>query len=195
LELLVGAAEALDQAGLLLLGAILGALGALLAGNKLYWRMRAKSVRGTVIGVRALGRLYYPVYRYSLLPSGRRFEATADVGSGANPRLITGRKLRLLVFKKHPDRAAEASPTVLEMVGWGCFAAAAIAVGLALAFWPVTPFTWTVLAGAVLFIGYRLRRAMPHKGERPSLRLRAKLRRTAFSRCQSNRSRRFSRAR
>jgi hypothetical protein len=151
----------------MLASAILGAVGALLAGNKLYWRVRAKSVPGTVIGVRALGRLYYPVYRYTLLPTGRRFEATADVGSGANPRLITGRKLRLLVFKKHPDRAAEASPTVLEMVGWGCFAAAALAAGLALALWPVTPFTWTVLVGTVLFIGYRLRRSMPSKGERP----------------------------
>jgi len=167
LELLVGASAALNQAGLLLLGAILGAIGALLAGNRLYWRLRGKSVRGTVVGVRAIGRLYYPVYRYRLLPTGRRYEATADVGVGANPRLITGRKLRLIVFKKHPDRAAEASPEVPEMVGWGCFLAAAVAVGLAVGLWPVTSFTWTVLGLAVLFVGYRLRRAMPSRGERP----------------------------
>jgi hypothetical protein len=166
-ELLVGAVAALNQAGLLLASAIFGGLWALLAGNRLYWRLRGKSVRGTVIGVRAIGRLYYPVYRYQLLPTGKRFEATADVGVSANPGLITGRKLRLLVLKKYPDRVAEADPAVLEMVGWGCFAAAAVAIGFALAVWPVTAFTWTVLGLAMAFVAYRLRRSMPLRGERP----------------------------
>jgi hypothetical protein len=146
----------------------MGACGALLAGNGLYWRLRAKSVRGTVIGVRATGKLYYPVYRYSLLPSGRRFEATADVAYfGASPRLTTGRKVRLRVFKKHPDRAAEAGPAAPEIVGWFCLAAAAAAIAFALTAWPATTFSWTLAGVAVLSIGYCLRRPMPAKGERP----------------------------
>jgi hypothetical protein len=158
----------LHQAGLLLGGALIGACGAFLAGNGLYWRLRAKSVRGTVIGVRAAGKLYYPVYRYRLLPSGKRFEATADVACfGASPRLMTGRKVRLRVFKKYPERAAEASPTVPEVIGWCCLVVAAVAVGFALTAWPVTALTWAVLAVAVLFIGYCLRRPMPAKGEQP----------------------------
>jgi hypothetical protein len=143
-------------------------VGALLAGSRLYWRLRAKSVRGTVIGVRAVGRLYYAAYRYRLIPSSKRvFEATADVGVGAHPGLIAGRKVRLLVFKKHPGWALESTPIVTEMVGWGCFAVSAVAVGVALMAWPVTPFTWGVLAAGGLFVIYRLRRSMPARGERP----------------------------
>jgi hypothetical protein len=158
----------LNQAGLLVGGTVIGACGAFLAGNGLYWRLRAKSVRGTVIGVRAAGKLYYPVYRYRLLPSGKRCEATADVAFlGSSPRLTTGRKVRLRIFKKHPECAAEARPTVPEIVGWCCLVAAAVAVGVALAAWPVTPFTTAVLSVAALFVAYCLRRPMPRRGERP----------------------------
>lgn len=147
---------------------MIGACGAFLAGNGLYWRLRAKSVRGTVIGVRAAGKLYYPVYRYQLLPSGKRFEATADVASpGVSPRLITGRKVRLRIFKKYPERAAEASPTVPEIIGWICLGVAGAAAGVAVTAWPVTAFTWVMLGMAVLLIAYCLRRPMPAKGELP----------------------------
>ena len=167
LELLVEASTALDQIGLLLIAAICGGIGALLAGNKLYWRLRAKSVRGTVIGVRAVGRLYYPVYRYKLPRSEKRMLATADVGTRANPGLITGRKTRLLVFKKHPDRVAERAVDVLEAVGWVFFLATGVALWIALALWPVTTWTWTALGAAILFIGYRLQHSIPARGERP----------------------------
>jgi len=52
-------------------------------------------------------------------------------------------------------------------VGWGCFTCAAVAVGVALTLWPVTTFTWALLAAGGLFVVYRLRRSMPAKGERP----------------------------
>jgi hypothetical protein len=159
---------ALDQAALLLAGTVLGAVGALLAGSRLYWRLRAKSVRGTVIGVRTVGRLYYAVYRYRLTPSSSRaFEATADIGVRAHPGLIAGRKVRLLVFKKHPTWAVESTPVLTEMIGWGCFACAAVAVGFAVITWPLTTFTWTVLAAGGLLIVYCLGRSVPSKGERP----------------------------
>jgi hypothetical protein len=116
--------------------------------------------------VRAHGRLYYAVYRYQSR-AGKRAEATADVGVGASPRLATGRKVRLLAFRKHPDRVAEAGIHLLEVVGGGLFVAAAIAVGVALTAWPVTPLTWILLAGVLMFVAYGLQRSMPARGERP----------------------------
>jgi hypothetical protein len=167
LELLVEASAALDQAGLLLAAGACGGFGALLAGNKLYWRLCAKSVRGTVIGVRSVGRRYYAAYGYKLLPSGKRMLATTDVGRRANPRLVTGHKARLLVFRKHPGTVAEASVGVLELVGWVGFLAAGVAVWIALTAWPITTLTWTVLGAVTLFVGYCLQRPMPARGERP----------------------------
>ena len=163
----IDAAAALDQAALLLASAVFAAIGAFLCGNQLYWRLRAKSVAGTVVGVRALGKHYYAVYRYKMPLSGKRMEATADVGGGANPQLVTGRKVRLLVFKKYPDRVAEADTPVTEWVGWLFLAAAAVTVGVALSLWPVTQLTWVLFAGVVIFTVYRLRKAMPARGERP----------------------------
>lgn len=166
LELFTAASELLNQAALLAGAALFGGIGALLAGNRLYWRLRARTVQGTVAGVRTSGRLYYPVYRYKS-PAGQRFQATSDVGAGVSPKLVTGRKLRLLFLKKHPDRVAEAGVQIVEAVGWGFFALAGLAVGLATALWPVTPPTWVMLGVAVIFVIYRLRRAMPARGEKP----------------------------
>jgi hypothetical protein len=166
LELFADASALLNQAALLALAALLGGIGALLSGNRLYWRIRARSVRGTIAGVRVSGRRYYPVYRYQS-PAGKRFQATSDVGVGVSPKLVTGRKLRLLFLKKHPDRVAEAGVQILEAVGWGCLVVAAVAVGLALGLWPVTTPTWVMLSGTTVFVAYRLRRAMPAGGEKP----------------------------
>jgi Protein of unknown function (DUF3592) len=165
-DLFADAAALLNQAALLTVAALCGGLGALLAGNRLYWRVRGRSVPGTVAGVRVSGRYYYAVYRYKS-PGGKRFQATSDVGVGAHEKLVTGRKLRLFFLKKHPDRVAETGVQVLEAVGWACFALAALAVGLALGSWPVTSPTWFMLAVVVVFVVYRLRRSMPVRGERP----------------------------
>ena len=166
LELFADASALLNQAALLAGAALCGGVGALLSGNRLYWRVRARSVRGTVAGVRVSGRRYYPVYRYQS-PAGKRFQATSDVGVGVSPKLVTGRKVRLLFLKKHPDRVAEAGIQILEAVGWGCLVLAAVAVGLALGLWPITLPTWVMLSGVVFFVAYRLRRAMPSQGEKP----------------------------
>jgi hypothetical protein len=167
LELFAAASAALDQAALLLSAAVSGGIGALLAGNKFYWRLGAKTVHGTVVGVRVVGQRYYAAYRYKRPPSGRPMLASADVGGRADQRLITGRKVRLLVFKKHPGIVAEAGFDVLESIGWAFFAAAAAAVWAALTMWHVTPVTWTLLGLAAFFILYRLHRSMPAQGERP----------------------------
>ena len=166
LDLFANASALLDQAALLAGAALFGGLGALLAGNRLYWRFRARSVQGRVAGVRVSGRLFYPVYRYKS-PAGRRFQATSDVPFGVSPKLVTGRKLRLLFLKKHPDRVAEAGVQIVEGVGWGFFALTALSVGIAVTLWPVTPPTWVMLGAMTIFVMYRLRRAMPLGGEKP----------------------------
>ena len=160
------ARAALDQAALLLGAGFIAGGGALLAGNRLYWRLRARSVSGTVVGVRALGRLYYAVYRYQSR-AGKRAEATADVGAGASPKLATGRRVRLLALRKYPDRVAEAGIHPLEIVGGVLFGVATVAVGMALTAWPVTPVTWVLLAGVLMSVAYGLQRSMPARGERP----------------------------
>lgn len=157
---------ALDQAALLLGAGCLAGGAALLAGNRLYWRLRARSVAGTVVGVRAHGRLYHAVYRYQSR-TGKRAEATADVGAGASPRLATGRKVRLLAVRKYPDRVAEAGFHVLEGVGAALFLAAVVAVAAAVTAWAVTPLTWILLAAVLMSIAYGLQRSMPALGERP----------------------------
>jgi hypothetical protein len=166
LDLFADASVLLNQAALLAGAALFGGIGALLAGNRLYWRFRGRSVQGTVAGVRVSGRLYYPVYRYKS-PAGRRFQATSDVAAGVSPKLVTGRKLRLLFLKKHPDRVAEAGVQIVEAVGWGFFALAALAVGIAMTLWPVTPPAWFMLGAVAIFVIYRMRRAMPTRGEKP----------------------------
>jgi Protein of unknown function (DUF3592) len=167
LELFAAIWAALNQVGVLLGAGFFLGLGTWLGGNRLYWRLRAKAVKGTVIGVRAPRKyLYYAVYRYKL-PSGKWAEATSDTGALPNPDLVTGHKVRLLVFKKYPTRVVDASSHVLETLGAVFFAIGAGFVGVALAVWPITPITWVVLAVLGIFEIYLLRRATPRRGEPP----------------------------
>jgi uncharacterized protein DUF3592 len=167
LELFASIWAALNQVGMLLGAGFFLGLGTWLGGNRLYWRLRARAVKGTVIGVRAPRKyLYYAVYRYKL-PSGKWAEATSDTGALPNPDLITGHKVRLLVFKKHPTRVADASSHVLEILGGVFFAIGAGCAGVALAVWPVTPITWVVLGAVGIFVLYLLRRSTPRRGEPP----------------------------
>ena len=160
--------DAVDQAGVLLAAGLLCGLGVFLCGNRLYWRLRARRVKGVVVGVRAARKfLYYPVYRYKLTPSGRWLEATADTGSLPSPDLVTGRKVRLLVFKKHPDRAADADSHVLETLGGFCLACGGTGIALAVRQWSVTPVTWAIIAAIAIFLLYLLRRTTPRRKEPP----------------------------
>jgi len=153
----------------MLLGAgLLCGLGVFLCGNRLYWRLMARRAKGVVIGVRAPRKyLYYPVYRYKLTPSGRWLEATADTGALPNPDLVTGRKVRLLVFKKHPDRVADAEGHVLETLGGFCFALGGTGIAVAMRQWAVTPMTWAIIATIAIFLLYLLRRTTPRRKEPP----------------------------
>jgi Protein of unknown function (DUF3592) len=167
LQLLTEIWAALNQAGVLLGAGLCSGLGAWLCGNRLYWRLWAKAAKGTVVGVRAPRKhLYHAVYRYRM-PSGKWMEATSDTGALPNPDLATGRKVRLLVFKKHPDRVADAGNHVLEILGGVFFAVGAACVAVALTVWPVTPVTWVLVAALLVFVVYLLCRSIPARGESP----------------------------
>jgi hypothetical protein len=159
---------ALNQAGILLAAGLLLGLGVLLFANRLYWRVCAKRVRGNVVGVRAPRKyFYYPVYRYRMTPTSRWLEATADVGSLPNPDLVTGHKVRLLVFRKFPDRVADAGSYLLEIVGTVFFVTGCAGIAAACAFWPITPLTWVMLGVILIFVIYLLRRCIPRWREPP----------------------------
>ena len=167
LPLLAEIWAALNQAAVLLGGGLFAGLGTWLCGNRLYWRLCAKGVKGTVVGVRAPGKhLYYPVYRFKL-PSGKWMQATSDTGALPNPDLLTGRNVRLLVFKKYPDRVADAGSHVLEILGGVFFAAGAGCVGVGLTVWRVTPLTWILVSAVVVFVIYLLHRSLPRRNEPP----------------------------
>ena len=168
LPLIVELWAALSQAGVLLLAGLLLGLGVLLFANRLYWRLFAKRVKGNVVGVRAPRKyFYYPVYRYKVTPTSKWLEATADVGWLPNPDLVTGHKVRLLVFRKFPDRVADASNYLLEIVGSVFFVSGGAGIAAACVFWPVTPLTWVVLGVILIFVVYLLRRCIPRRREPP----------------------------
>ena len=79
-KLLSELAVAWNQAGLLAGGGFFAAISALLLGNRLYWRVCATHVDGTIVGVRKSGTVFYPVYRYELATGP--VEAVSDTGSG-----------------------------------------------------------------------------------------------------------------
>jgi hypothetical protein len=159
---------ALSQAGVLLVAGLLLGLGVLLFANRLYWRLLAKRVKGSVVGVRAPRKyFYYPVYRYKMSPTSRWLEATADVGWLPNPDLVTGRKTRLLVFRKFPDRVADASDYLLEILGTVFFVIGGAGIAAGCMFWPVTPLTWVMLGVDLIFVVYLLRRCLPRRREPP----------------------------
>ena len=168
LPLIVEIWAALRQAGALLVAGLLLGAGVLLFGNRLYWRLFAKRVRGNVVGVRAPRKyFYYPVYRYKVTPTSRWQEATADVGWLPNPELVTGYKARLLVFRKFPDRVANAGSYVLETIGTVFFVIGGAGIAAACVFWPVTSLTWVVLGVILIFVIYLLRRCIPRRREPP----------------------------
>jgi len=168
LELIAAFWAASNQVGVLLGAGFFAGLGTWLCGNRLYWRLWAKRVKGSVVGVRAPGKLlYYAVYRYKLPSSGKWMEATSDTGALPNPDLATGRKVRLLVFKKYPDRVADAESHILELLGSFFFAIGAACVGVALTVWPATPLTWILVSADSVFVLYLLQRSWPRRSEPP----------------------------
>src|SRR5438046_7381070 len=95
-DLILSGLAAYNQIGMLVGAGICLALGGLLLGNSLYWRLTAIRVVGTIIGVTTQGGMYSAVYRYSS-PDGSTREARSDIGTGWTGGYQTGRAVRLLI--------------------------------------------------------------------------------------------------
>jgi hypothetical protein len=168
-DLIVQAMTAWNQLGLLAGAALFGGIGGILLGNRIYWRLRATRVSGTIIGVRTTANdSHYPVYTYTL-PTGETAEATSNAGSNRTGGMQTGRVVQLLVFEEDPDKVADADSPVTEILG-----IILLGVGVCLGYvaatsWPVTKTTWLVLAAMILYGAYRLRARILSSSERPTL--------------------------
>src|SRR5271165_1588820 len=105
-KMLVDGIGAFNQVGLLIGALGCAALGAVLLGNALYWRLHAVRVQGEVIGVRQRGNMFRSVYRYTL-PSGQSAEATSSEGSSSLRGRDTGAPCPLLIIPERPDEVHE----------------------------------------------------------------------------------------
>lgn len=156
------------QVGLLIGAVFCCALGCLLLGNWLYYRVRAEKVDGQIIGVRQRGTSYYPVYRYTLA-SGQTYEGNSTTGSSDPTSMTTGKSVPLLVMADKPETAQEARNylftcigAVLSILGLGLFYFAFTA-------FPVTKMTWIALALFAVYGATKIQRMILPKGERVSI--------------------------
>lgn len=160
-QLLAQATAAFNQAGLLAGAGFSGGIGALLLGNRAYWRLAGTRVEGTIIGVRESSRgIYFPVYRYRS-PDGITMDATSDTGTSATSGLETGRSRPLLVLRRQPAKATDAGSYLTEIIG-GVLLGVAVAMGtIALTAWPITRLTWVMLGAVVVYCATHLHRSVP----------------------------------
>src|SRR5262249_33013161 len=100
-------AEAYNQIGLFFGAIICFALGSLVVGYSIYWRIHALRVSGKIIGVVSERGMYAPVYRYTL-PDGQIREAKSDTSSSSVGGKETGRIVPLLILPHNPARARQA---------------------------------------------------------------------------------------
>jgi hypothetical protein len=156
------------QVGLLIGGVFCVALGGLLLGNWLYFRLRAEKVDGQIIGVRQRGTSYFPVYRYTLA-SGQSHEGNSTSGSSDPTPMTTGKIVPLLVMTDKPETAQEANNYLFNIVGTVLLALGIFLFYIALSAYPVTKMTWVALALFAVFGANKIRRSILPKGERVSM--------------------------
>lgn len=156
LDLIFDGAFAFQQVMALIAALVCLALGGLLFGNWVYWRIRATRVSGTIVGVRQKDKFYYTVYSY-MLPTGETFEATSDTGYGTMKGQETNRIVPLLVFPEEPLKVTPANSFVMSIVGLVLMAPGFFFLHMALFSYPVTWLTGVILAAFVLYgaMGFR----------------------------------------
>jgi hypothetical protein len=167
-DLIFQGAQAYNQIGFFIGALVCLAIGGLMLGNSMYWRLHALRAPGTVIGVIASGVTYTPVYRYTLA-DGQSHVAKSDTGSGWVRGKETGRVVPLMISAHNPTQAREASSYLLDLIGI-VFVVPGIVFGyIALTAYPITLMTWIVAAGMLLYLGERGYRVLIPKGQRLSI--------------------------
>jgi Protein of unknown function (DUF3592) len=165
-------AEAYNQIGLFFGALICFGIGALIVGYSIYWRLHALRTSGTIIGVINEGGMYTPVYRYAS-PDAHTREAKSDTGSSSVRGKETGRVVPLLILPHNPARARQADDYMAEAVfgvaGMVMVVAGIWLAGIAITQYPVTPMTWIMAAGLLVYAASRIRRIMIPKQQRLSV--------------------------
>ncbi|GJL85280.1 MAG: hypothetical protein DHS20C02_10550 [Micavibrio sp.] len=162
------AMAAWNQVGLLIGGLVLVALGGLIIGNFVYWRLKAWRFTATIIGVRvepgSKGQdMYYPVLEYTT-PEGQTVQATADGGSSLLGNKIPGKRVRVLVMRNDPEtvRIKGYFLPILGMIlllpGLGLMVAGFRHAELNI-------YTLVVAAAFFVYIGFRLSKIIKPKDE------------------------------
>jgi len=167
-NLIADAFQAYNQVGLFLGALVCLGIGGLLLGNSAYWRMHALRARGTVIGVLVRNGTYTPVYRYTL-PDGQSHEAKSDTSSSAVAGKETGRIVPLMISAHDPSSARKANSYLFDVIGIVCVLPGLLMGYIAVTAYPVTPMTWIMTAGLLIYLGERGWRIFIPKGARPSI--------------------------
>jgi hypothetical protein len=139
---------------MLMVAFIVAAAGSYLLGNALLWRVRAKRMSGTLIGVRQRGQGWYcPVYRYTD-ETGRTIEATTKSASSTLTDKQTGSSRPLLILANQPEIVREATSNYFVAIAGVAF----VVFGLMMA----SPGGWLV-AGLGIAVGTLLSRSTFNK--------------------------------
>jgi hypothetical protein len=153
-NLIFSGIQAFNQVGMFAGALVFLAIGGLLLGNSLYWRLHAQRVTGTVVGVLPNGKVYVTVYRYTG-PDGRSHEAKSDSGSSWGKGKETGRVVRLMIAPHNPELACEADSHVFDLIGIVILAPGVLLAYIALTAFPVTWMTWIMAVVLILHLGER----------------------------------------
>jgi len=167
-DLIASGIQAFNQVGMFAAATICLAIGGLILGDSLYWRLYALRVTGTVIGVVPNGNTYTPVYRYTG-PDGRSHEARSNSGSSSVKGKETGRVVHLMVAPHNPGLACESGAYLFYAIGTA-FLVPGIWLGYtALTAYPITWMTWLMAAVFIVHAGERVYRIWKSAGAKLSL--------------------------
>ena len=168
-DLIFSGIRAYQQVGMFLGALMCLGLAGLILGDSIYWRMHARRVSGTILGVIRAGGMYTPVYRYAM-PDGVTHEAKSDISSGSPSAYKTGSAVPLLVSPDNPSDAHAANNYVFDLVGLVLLVPGLWLGETALTAYPVTPMTWIMAALMLLYFAERAHGLFNRNGPRLSLR-------------------------
>ena len=151
-EVASAAATGFSQALYLLGGMALCLLGGAILLYVLDAFIRALRVPAVVAALRHDGRLFYPVYRYTM-PSGKAYETVSDTGSNFLSGKATGHAVTLYVFPDDPE-GIRSNLRGIMFLGMVFFAPGALLLYTGIFSYPFTPMSWIVL-GVLALAGLR----------------------------------------
>lgn len=166
-DVFASSSQAYHQVGLFVAALVCFGVGALLVGSTIYLNIVGWRVSGTIIGVVARGDKYAPVYRY-LAPNGLVREAQSSISSNSLAGNDTGRVVPLLVSPHNPARFSTLN-VIMTALGGGLLLLGFGLGYVALTAYRVTPMTWIMAAGLLIWLGWRLWRGFIPRAQRPSI--------------------------